>query len=444
MKRIQLSDHFNYSKLLRFVLPSICMMIFTSLYSIVDGLFVSNFVGKTPFAAVNLTMPYLMILGAVGFMVGTGGSAIVSRTLGEGDAPRANRYFSMLVYVTIAVGAALTAAGLLALEPAAALLGATEAMLPDCVLYGRIILAALPAFMLQNVFQSFFVAAEKPHLGLAVTVGAGLTNMALDFVLVAVLGWGLAGAALATAFSQLVGGAVPLLYFAVPNTSLLRLTKARVEPKVLGKVCVNGASELTGNISASLVGMLYNLQLMRLAGEDGVAAYGVIMYANFIFTGIFFGYSIGSAPVVSYQFGAGNTGELQNLFRKGLVLMTGAGAVLTLLAELTARPLTGVFVGYDPALHEMTVRGFRLYSLAFLMMGVNIFGSGFFTALNDGVVSAVLAFLRTFVFEIATILILPALLELDGIWLALCMAEGLSLLVTVYFFAAKRKEYRYF
>ena len=441
--RIQLSDHFSYGRLIRFTLPSIVMMIFTSIYSVVDGLFVSNFVGKTPFAAINLIMPILIILGALGFMIGTGGSAIVAKTLGEGDPARANRYFSMLVYTTVVGGAVLAAAGELSLPIVSELLGAEGAMLQDCILYGRIILAALPAFMLQNVFQSFMITAEKSRLGLAVTVAAGLTNMVLDFVFIVPLGWGLAGAAIATAISQVIGGAVPIVYFARKNDSLLRLTKAKFEGRILLRTCTNGSSELMSNISASIVTMLYNFQLMRLAGEDGIAAYGVVMYVNFVFSAIFIGYSIGAAPVIGYHYGAQNHAELKNLFRRSLVLVVISGVAMTVLAELLAQPLTHVFVGYDAGLYALTVRGFMLYSISFLVSGVNIFGSAFFTALNNGLVSAAISFLRTLVFQVAVVLLLPLLLGIDGIWLAIVAAELLALSVTLVFFIVKRKQYHY-
>lgn len=441
--RIQLSEHFSYQKLLRFVLPSVVMMIFTSIYGVVDGLFVSNFVGKTPFAAVNLIMPLLMILGALGFMIGTGGSAIVSKTMGEGNLEKANQYFSMLVYVTIAGGILLTILGQIGIRPIAMAMGATENMIDDCVLYGRILLVSLTAFMLQNVFQSFFVTAEKPQLGLGITVAAGLTNMVLDFLFIAVFHWGVAGAAVATALSQVVGGIVPIFYFMRSNNSRLRISKAKWDGRALRKSCTNGSSELMTNVSMSLVNMLYNFQLMRLVGENGVAAYGVIMYVNLIFVSIFLGYSIGSAPIVGYHYGAANHEELKSLFRKSLTLIGIAGIVLTLLAVGLSGPLSKVFVGYDEELFALTKHGFRLYSLSFLVTGFNIFGSAFFTALNNGVVSATISFLRTLLFQIIVVLILPIFLGINGIWLAIVVAELMALVVTVLFFITKRKQYHY-
>ena len=434
--KIQLSDHFTTPRLLRFVFPSIVMMIFTSIYGVVDGLFVSNYVGKTPFAAVNLIMPFLMIMGAVGFMFGTGGSAVVSQSLGEGKPERANQYFSMMVYVVIGSGIVLTLAGLLFLRPIAAAFGATGEMLDNCVVYGRIILSTLTAFMLQNVFQSFLVTAERPQLGLAVTVAAGVANMVLDFVFIAVFHWGIAGAAAATAASQLLGGLIPLIYFLRPNTS-------RLDAHILAKTCINGSSELMTNISMSLVNILYNFQLMRYIGEDGVAAYGIIMYVSFIFAAIFIGYSIGSAPVIGYHYGAGNYTELKGLFRKSLCLITLWNVVLTILAVLTAQPLAQIFVGYDADLTALTRRALTLYSLSCFFMGHNIFGSAFFTALGNGVVSAAISFLRTLLFQVAAVLLLPLLLGLDGIWLAIVAAEVLALVITVYFLVKKGTYYHY-
>ena len=444
---ISLSDHFSFRKLLRFTLPSIVMMVFTSIYGVVDGLFVSNFVGKTPFAAINLIWPFLQILGCGGFMLGAGGSALVSKTMGEGDGDRANRYFSLLILTTVGLGVAITIPGMFLMEPVAILLGADEAMLPYCVTYGRIILAAQTAFMLQGAFQSFLVTAERPTLGLIVTVGAGLTNMVLDFLFIAVFDWGLVGAALATIMSQIVGGIPPLVYFLLPNKSPLRIVRPRLgvgtAAKAIGKAMTNGSSELMTNISMSVVSMLYNYQLMRLAGENGIAAYGVMMYVSFVFVSVFIGYAVGSAPIVGFHYGAGNHGELKSLLRKSLILTTLAGVVMLTLAVLLATPLSGIFVGYDQELYELTCRGFRLYSMSFLLAGFSIFGSSFFTALGNGGVSAAISFLRTLVFQVAAVLILPIFFNTDGIWLAISAAELMALAVTAAFLVGMRKKYRY-
>lgn len=440
---VQLSDHFTYRKLFRFCLPSIVMMVFTSIYGVVDGLFVSNFVGKVPFAAINLVMPFLMILGGFGFMIGTGGCALVAKTLGEKDTERANRYFSMLVNLTAVLGVILSVIGIVFMRPISVMLGATEAMLQDCVVYGRVVLVFNSAFMLQNVFQSFLTAAEKPKLGLAVTVAAGVTNMVLDALFIAGFRWGVTGAALATGISQCVGGILPFIYFLRPNKSLLRLVRTGFEANILLKACGNGSSELMSNISGSLVSIVYNFQLLRFSGENGVAAYGVLMYVQFIFIAIFIGYTIGTGPVVGYHYGAGHHDELKNLLKKSFLLMGTAGIVMMLLSRGLAHPLAAIFVGYDEELLAMTVHAFKLFSFSFILAGFNIFTSSFFTALSNGGISAAISFLRTLVFQLLSVLLLPLVLGLDGIWWAITVAEAFAFVISVGFLAAKRGRYHY-
>ena len=440
---IQLSDHFTYKKLFRFVLPSIVMMIFTSIYSVVDGLFVSNFVGETAFASVNLIMPLMMGLSALGFMIGTGGSAIVAATLGKGQKKKANEYFSMLVYTTLIGGIVVSILGFFLVKPIAIALGATGDLLNNCLIYGRISFISLTAFMLQNVFQSFFVTAAKPKLGLCVIVSAGVTNMILDFVFIYILQMGVAGAACATVCGEFIGGLVPIIYFSRKNSSLLRLGKPVFSGRILLKACTNGSSELMTNLSSSVVNSLYNLQLMKFAGEDGIATYGTIMYVNFIFAAIFIGYSIGSAPIVSYHYGAKNHIELKNLFKKSLSFISICGVCLTILSFSIASPLSKLFVGYDKDLFALTVHGFRIYCLTFLVNGFNIYGSSFFTALNNGLISATISFLRTLVFQIIVVMTLPILFGINGIWIAVAVAELLTLCFTAFFFINKRKVYHY-
>lgn len=441
--RIQLSDHFTYKKLLRFVLPSVIMMVFTSIYGVVDGLCVSNFVGKTPFAAINLIMPFVMIFGGIGFMFGTGGSALVAKTLGEKQPEKANRYFTMMVWVTLIVGVIISVIGIIFMRPISVLLGADEAMLEDCVIYGRIIIGFNTAFMLQNLFQSFLIAAEKPRLGLVATLAAGFTNMILDVLFVGAFKWGVAGAAIATGISQCVGGIIPFVYFLRPNDSLLHLTGTRLEWRPILAASANGSSELVSNITASVVGMLYNFQLLEYAGQDGVAAYGVMMYVEFIFVAIFVGYSIGSAPIISYHYGAENHAELKNMLHKSLLLMLGGGVLMLVAAQVLAGPLAHLFVGYDKTLFDMTVHGFRIFSLFVLFIGFNIFASSFFTALNNGGVSAAISFLRTFVFKFSAVLFMPLLFKLDGIWWATVVAEVLAFIISAIFIICKRKKYQY-
>ncbi len=440
---ITLSEHFTYKKLFLFTLPSIAMMIFTSVYGIVDGLFVSNIVGETAFTAVNFIMPVTMILSAVGFMFGTGSSALVSKTLGEGDNVRANRIFSLIVYSTVVSGIILAALGIALMRTVASALGAEGEMLENSVLYGRIIVAALPLFMLQMAFQSLFITAEKPKLGLMVTIISGVTNIVLDALFVAAFRWGVVGAAAATALSQAVGGIIPLIYFFRDNDSLLRLGKTRFSLRVLGRTCSNGSSEFVSQGSMSLVNMLYNSQLIKYTGDGGVAAYGVIMYVNMIFLAVFIGYSVGSAPIIGYNFGAKNSAELCNLRRKSILIIAVTSVVMLAASELSAGGLAKIFVGSNPELYGLTVRGFRIFAISFLFAGVNIFGSSFFTALNNGSVSALISFMRTLVFQIAAVLILPLFLKTDGIFLSAVTAELAAFVMTIAFIAAKRKRYGY-
>ena len=443
MMNIQLSDHFTYKKLMRFTLPSIAMMIFTSIYGVVDGFFVSNFVNETAFASVNFIFPFLMVLGAVGFMLGSGGCALIARTFGEGKPEKARSLFSMVVYISIGVGVTLAVLAFIFIRPIAEWLGAEGEMLEYCVLYARINLVALPALFLQYECQSFFVTAEKPQLGLYVTIAAGVTNMVLDALLVGVLPLGLAGAAIATAMSQVIGGLVPLLYFVRPNSSLLRLTRPVFYGRALVRVCTNGSSEFLSNISMSIVGMLYNAQLMKYAQQNGVAAYGVLMYVNFVFISYFIGYSIGTAPIVSYHYGAGNYKELKSLMKKSLVIVGVVSVIMFLLGEGLARPLSSIFVGYNAELFNMTLRGFFIYSFSFLFAGLAIFASSFFTALNNGFLSALISFLRTALFQVVAVLVLPLFFELDGIWLSIVVAEAAATLVAVIVLLANRKRYKY-
>ena len=440
---IQLSEHFTYKKIFRFALPSIVMMVFTSIYGVVDRVFVSNCVGSDAFAAVNLIMPIIMILGSVGFMIGTGGSTIVSKTLGEGKKEKANEYFSMLVYLCVVSGVILSVIGIIFTGPIAVLLGAKGSIAKDCVTYGRTVFFMLTGLFLQNAFQSFLVVAEKPKLGLFVTVLAGFTNMFLDFLFVYVLRFGVFGAALATGISQFVGSVIPIIYFASGKNNVLKLTKCRFNKDIIIKTCINGSSEMVTNMSMSLVNILYNMQLMKYIGTNGVVAYGIIMYVGFIFVGTYMGYAVGSAPVISYHYGAGNKDELKNLFKRSLTIIIVSSVVMTFIAEIIAGYLAGIFVSYDNNLLELTTEAIRIYAVSYLISGVNIFASSFFTALNNGVVSAVISFMRMFVFQIVMILLLPVVLGISGIWTAVIAAEVLSVVISVMFLVKNRKKYSY-
>ena len=443
MSRIQLSDHFGFSRLFRFTFPSIVMMIFTSIYGIVDGFFVSNFAGEAAFVAVNFIIPYPLILGAVGFMFGSGGSALIARTLGEGDRQKANRIFSLIVYTSIISGVVIMIVGLLLLRPVAIFLGASGDLLTDSLRYGNIILLAIPAYILQYAFQCLFITAEKPRLALVVTVAAGVANMVLDALLVGVIPLGIEGAAIATAISQYIGGVVPVIYFLCPNSSLLRLTGTGPDIRSLIRVCVNGSSELMSNISMPAVSMIYNAQLLLYAGENGVAAYGVLMYVCMIFIAIFIGYSVGIAPVVSYHYGADNKKELKSLLSKSAIIIGAFSVLMFIAGELLGTLFSMLFVGYDTELLEMTSHAFSIFSFSFLFTGYAIFLSGFFTALNDGVTSAIISFMRTLVFQVASVLILPLIFKLDGIWISLIVAELMAVVVSLIFLFVKKKKYGY-
>ncbi len=441
--RIRLSDHFTYKKLLKFTFPPMVMMVFTSLYGVVDGLFVTNYAGKSALAAINFVYPVLNILATFGYMFGAGGSALVAKTLGEGKNETANRLFSLFVYICLGLGVVFSVLGFFLLRPLLSALGAEGEMLELAVLYGNILLISLPIWNLQFLFQIFFVTAEKPNLGLYVTLIAGVTNMALDALFIAVFDWGLAGAAVATAVSQIVGGGIPLVYFFRKNSSLLRLGRTEFDKKATLKATTNGSSELVSGVSTSLVGLLYNVQLMKFAGEDGVAAYSIMMYVGFIFIGIFFGYANGSAPIIGYHYGAKNYTEMRNLLKKGITLNITASVIMLLLSELLAVPLAVIFASYDNVLYEMTLNGFRIYAVSYLFSGLAIMGSSFFTALNNGLVSAILSFLRTIVFQIACVFLFPVFFGLDGIWISVVAAEFLSALIAVIVIFGLRKKYNY-
>ena len=440
---INLSEHFTYKKLIKFTLPTIIMMIFTSIYGIVDGVFISNVVGSNAFASINLIMPVIMIIGTIGFMIGTGGSALISKTLGEGKKEEANKKFSMLIYLEVILGILLTIIAIIFLRPIAKMLGATEEMMGDCLIYGRILLVGMTAFILQNSFQSFMVVAEKPRFGLAISIAAGITNMILDFLLIYVFRIGVAGAAMATITSQFVGAIIPLVYFSRKNSTMLKLGKTKFDLSTIVKTCTNGSSEMVTNLSMSLVNILFNMQLMKFAGANGVSAYGIIMYVGFIFVGTYMGYSVGTAPIIGYHYGAGNKEELKSLFKKSLKLLGIVAIIMTGLAEILAKPLASIFVSYDKELLELTINALRLYSLSYIISWFNIFASSFFTALNNGFVSALISFLRTLAFQVAMILILPAIWGINGIWVSVACAELLAIIVSIICIVVNRKKYEY-
>ena len=440
---IKISEHFTYKKLLRYVLPCVAMMVMTSVYSIVDGFFVSNYAGKNAFAAVNLIMPVLMALASFGFMIGTGGRALVAFYLGLKDKKKANEVFSMLIFLIIIGAAVVAAAGFIFMPQIVDLLGASEYIREDAILYGRILIFAEPFYMLQNSFQSFLTTAGKQQYGLWISITAGIVNMGLDFLFVAVFPFGIAGAAAATFTSQCVGGLIPFVYFLRKNSSTLRIAPTRFDWKSIGKACSNGSSEMLSNLSISLVSVLYNFQLMKAAAENGIAAYGVVMYASYLAIAVYMGYALGINPIVGYNYGAKNTKELHSILKSSLVITGCAALVITAVTEILALPIAKIFVGYDEVLCQMTKKGFMLYSVSYLFSGFNIFGSAFFTGLNNGKISAAISFLRTLVIQIIAVLLLPVWFGIDGIWCAVTVAEILTLFVTVGFLLWGRKQYGY-
>ena len=447
--KIKLSDHFTIKKLLKATFPTISMMVFISIYSVVDGVFIANFAGTSAFSGVNLIFPVIMVIGAVGFMLGTGGSALVSNLLGEGKKQRANQVFTMTLYFTIILGVILSTVVFVLIEPLTYWMvevggqQVTDEMIQSAIVYGRLLTVFQVAFMVQNYFQSLFVVAEKADKGFVVTAIAGCCNMLLDALFVGLFKWGVVGAAIATGISYCVGAIIPLVYFAKSNNSLLQFAKTKLELKVLGKASLNGSSEFVSNVAMSIVSILFNMQLLKYIGEKGVAAYGVICYAGFIFAAIFFGYNIGSAPVVGYHNGAKNHAELKSLLKKSLLILSIFSIVLVALVEVFAKPISAIFSSGDTELLQITTNGFRLYGLSFGLCGFCIFSSGFFTALNDGVTSATISFIRTLLLQIVCILVLPSIWGISGIWLSVVVAEVISVVVCFVCFCINRKKYQY-
>ena len=443
MKHISVSEHFTFGKLIRISLPTIAMMIFMSIYWVIDGLFVSNFVGETSFAAINFVYPVILIIGAVGSMFGTGGSALIQKLIGEGNKERASNTFSLITYAGLIFGFILGLGGIFLLGPIVKAMGASEAMADDCVLYGRIICGVMPFYVLQFQFQSLFPAAERPRIGLVVTICAGCTNIIFDALFIVGFKWGVAGAASSTALSQFVGGVIPLIYFSCKNKSLFRLGKIKLDWNAFGKVCLNGCSEFLTNISMSFVGILYNIQLMKYIGENGVSAYGVLMYVSMVFMGIFVGYTMGIAPIISYNYGAKRPEEIKSILVKSLIFIWITSVIMFVLGEALARPMAELYVGYDPELRDLTIRAFYFFSISFIFVGMAIFGSSFFTALNNGVVSAIISFLRTLVFQVLAVMLLPLAFGVDGIWSSLIVAEFMAAFLSSIFIFAYRKRYGY-
>lgn len=442
---IKLSDRFTYPKLLRFTIPTMLMILCTSSYGIVDGVFISNFAGVTDFSAVNLMFPFIYGAATLGYMFGSGGNAVIAKLLGEKDDCGANRAFSMIVLSGLFLGV-ITAAVMYVLTPSfARSVGAAGALYESAVKYAKICFLFTPPFILQTMFLSFFIAAGKPKLSLYVNIVSGVINIFFDWLFIAEFNLGVEGAASATGLGQLSGAVIPLIYFIRKNSSLLKLTaKFKFNGKILGLTCANGSSEMVTNLSMSIVNTLYNAALIETAGEPGPAAYGVVLYLNFLFAAIFLGYSQGSAPIVSYDYGARNVSELQNITKKSLTLMLSLGVFCTAFAYFVSPPFARVFCAGNPELYELAVHGSQIFAFSYLLSGFNIWASAFFTALSNGLISALLSFLRLFVFQIGCILILPRIFGLSGIWASIAVAEVLAAVPAAVCLFACRNKYGYF
>lgn len=442
--RIELSGHYSVRRLLVSAVPSIVMILVTSLYSIVDGVFVSNFAGTTPFAALNLMWPAMQVVTVLGLMVGTGGSALVSKTKGEGDDKKADAIFSTLVRFTLILGVIMGALFFILTPQIARWLGAEGELLRQSIIYARICISVAPVFMIQMAFNSFFMAAEKPQLGTALSIASGITNIIVDAVLIVWLKMGIAGAAIGTASGMAVGGLYPIFYFSSKrNSSSLHLVKNTAEFRHVLKACSNGLSEYVGNIALSVVSICYNVQLMKYLGENGVSVYGILMYLGFAFASLFIGYNIMATPVIGYNYGAGNRPELKSLLNKSMGIVLTTGILLAGIVTALARPLATIFVSYDPELLDLAVRAIRIYFISFTICGINMFTSAWFTGLNNGIVSAVAAFTRTLVFELGAVFVIPALFGIDAIWAAVNVAEVLALILSAALILAFRRRYGY-
>ena len=446
---IHLSDHFTYKKILRFTIYPILMMLITSIYWIVDGFFISNYVGPSAFAGVNLIFPVVMIVACIGFMFGSGGAALVSKKLGEGDSDGANKTFSLITYVTLGTGLILSLIFFFLVRPIAMgfasinQVEASEAMIDSAEVYGRIMVGGVFLYIMQGYFHSFFSVNEKSSLGFLFTLISGLTNMLLDYLLIGVFRAGVVGAACASLSGMFISAVGPFLYFRFGKNNLIKLGKPRWNLNEITQSIANGSSEFVSNVSGSIVTIVFNVQLLKYIGEVGVSAYGIIGYVCFVFFAIFIGYSIGIAPVIGYNYGAKNPVELTNVLRKSFVIISVSGVAMTLLSAGLADPITRIFSAGVGELHTLGVRAMRIFSICYLMAGFSMFGSSFFTALNNGLISALISFCRTLVFQLGSVFVLPLIVGVDGIWFSIIVAEFLSMVMTIIFISARRRKYGY-
>ena len=436
-----LSRAYTLSGLVRFALPSMVMMVFLSVYTIVDGIFISNFVGTLALGAVNIIFPLISLEMGLGIMLATGSNAIIARRLGEGDAALARQNFSLVVLVAVVCGLMVEGLALLFLPQIIDLLGASAAQYPYCRDYPRAMLLFAPALFLQVGFQSYFVTAGRPKLGLLVMVGAGLVNIGLDYLLIPRLG--VAGAGLATGLGYMVPAMAGLCFFARPRGGDLYLVRPSLERGLLWRACLNGSSEMVSNMANAVSTFLFNIMFMRCYGEDGVAAITMALYFQFVFAAVYFGYSGGVAPIISYKFGNGDTAGLRQVVRDSFRFILGISLLNFTVAILVSAPALLLFAGGNREVASIAQEGFPLFAVSFLFAGVGIFASNMFTALSDGVTSALISFMRTLLFLALAILLLPLVFKEAGLWAAISVAEGMGALVALVCLVLRRPQYQY-
>lgn len=442
-KSYDISERLNLPRLFLACVPMILMMISISIYSVVDGFFVSNFAGKIQFAAVNLIYPFIMVVGSLGFMMGTGGTALVAKKMGEGKTEEAKKLFFNCFVVTVALGVVFSSIFVFLLPKIAEGLGADEAMLPYCVDYGRILILGITFFNLQNMFQPFFAASGRPGLGFAITIGAGVANIVFDAIFVAGAGWGCVGAAWGTVIGQVVGGFLPVIYYFAKNKSALRLVPAKMQWGAIFKMGANGLSEFVSQIAVSVLSMIMNVLLMKHYQENGVSAYGIICYVWLIFAATFIGLCMGISPRISYVYGEKNKPELRRLTQRALALFIFAGLFEFIMAEALTVPLSYAYAGYDEGLRQLTCHASFIYSIIYLALGINMFGSSFFTALNNGLVSALLSFARLMLFEAVSVYLCSLFWQGDGIWWGVVIGEALGFVMNFLVIFIHGKRYGY-
>lgn len=437
-----IAQKFNVFTLLKFAFPTMVMMVFMSLYTIVDGIFVSRLVGSNALSAVNIVYPVISLLIACGIMLSTGGSAIVARQMGEKREQEARENFSMLAVVSVLTGIVILVLGLMFLEPICRILGGTPVLLEDCKIYLGVLLGFGPLTMLQMLFQTFFVTAGKPGLGLGLTLTGGVVNMVLDYVFMGPMQMGVLGAALATGLGQAIMAVAGVVYFLKVKGNLY-FVKPVFRGNILLQSCGNGSSEMVSNLSTAVVTFLFNITMLKLAGEDGVAAITIVLYGQFLFTALYLGFSMGVAPVVSFNYGNQNHAQLKRIYKICIGFILGSSVFILGIALLFSEPIVGIFTGEENHTYELAVEGFFQFSFNYLFAGINIFASALFTSLSNGKISAIISFCRTFVFITVSIVLLPRVMGITGVWLSVPLAELVTLFISITYLKGQKEVYHY-